>query len=97
MRVVLSQAGALFHARGAALSGAFVVFGTESVPGNQMAFGAEAAHIDTDLRHDHLGCEAADAGDGDQHFDGYAKGFDVAVDLLIDAGNGRIHIVELSR
>jgi len=45
-------------------------------------------HRDTDLRHDHLGREAADAGNGFQHFDGYAKGFDVAVDLLINAANG---------
>jgi hypothetical protein len=65
-----------------AFSSAFVVLGAESGPGNQIAFGGEPAHIDTDLRHDHLDREAADPGNGFKHFDGYAKGFDVAVDLL---------------
>ena len=41
-------------------------------------------------RHNHLGPEAADAGIGGRHFDGGEKGFDVAVDLLVDAGNGRV-------
>ena len=39
--------------------------------------------------------ERADAGNAAQHFDGDAKGFDVAVDLLIDAGDGRIHGIDL--
>ena len=86
---------ALLHTVGAALSSAFVVLGAESGPGYQIAFGGEPAHIDTDLRHDHLGREAADAGNGFQHFDGYAKGFDVAVDLLINAANGRIQSIQL--
>jgi hypothetical protein len=43
----------------------------------------------------HLGRKAADAGDGGEHFDGYAKRFDVAVDLLVDGGNGRIQRVEM--
>jgi uncharacterized protein with FMN-binding domain len=47
------------------------------------------------LRYDHLGREAANAGDGGQHFDGCAKGFYVAVDLLIDAGKGRIESIDL--
>jgi hypothetical protein len=91
----LEPGGTLFHARGAAFSSAFVVLGAESGPGNQIAFGGEPAHIDTDLRHDHLGREAADAGNGGQHFDGYAKGFDVAVDLFINAANGRIQSIQL--
>jgi hypothetical protein len=56
-----------------------------------MAFGLEAAHVDADLRDHHFGREASDAGDGGQHIAGYAKGFDVGVDLLIDAGDGRIY------
>jgi len=60
-----------------------------------MAFGLEAAHVDADLRHHDLGREAADARDGGEPFDGYAKGFDVAVDLLIDAGNGRVYSIEM--
>ena len=60
-----------------------------------MAFGAEAAHIDADLRHHYLSREAADSRDGGEHFDGYAKRFDVAVDLLIDAGNGDIQSIAL--
>ena len=55
----------------------------------------EAAHVDPNLGHDHLGREAADTGDGAQHFDGDTKGFDAAVDLLIDAGNGRIHRLQM--
>ena len=77
----LQPGRALFHALGTALSGTLVVFGAESGPGNQMAFGAEAAHIDADLRHHYLSREAADSRDGGEHFDGYAKRFDVAVDL----------------
>src|ERR1035438_2178493 len=46
---------ALFHPCGAALSGAFVVLGTEPGPGDQVALGWEAAHIDADLRYDHRG------------------------------------------
>jgi hypothetical protein len=55
-----------------------------------MAFGGETAHVDADLRHDHLGRKAAEAGNGAQHFDGFTKGFDVAVDLLVNASDGRI-------
>jgi hypothetical protein len=90
----LQPGRSLFHARGAAFS-SFVVFGAESSPGNQIAVGAKPTHIDTDFRHDHLGREAADAGNGGQHFDGYKKGFDVAFDLLIDAGDGRIQSIEM--
>ena len=60
-----------------------------------MAFGTEAAHIDTDLRHDHLGREAADTRNGGQHLDGCEEGSDVGVDLLVDAGDGRIQGIEL--
>ncbi len=59
-----------------------------------MTFGLEAAHVDVDLRHHHFRLQAADAGDGGQHFDGYAKGFNVSnvsAHLLIDRGDGRIH------
>src|SRR6202051_3140611 len=91
----LQPGRSLLHTRGAAFSSAFVVPGAESGPGNQIAFGGEPAHIGTDLRHDHLGREAADARNGFQHFDGYAKGFDVAVDLLINAANGRIQSIQL--
>ena len=46
-------------------------------------------------RNQHFGFQMTDAGNGGQHLDGYAKGFDVAVDLLIDEGKGRIHSVEM--
>jgi hypothetical protein len=46
-------------------------------------------------RHDHLGQEAAEAGNGAQHFDGYTKRFDVAVDLLIDASHGCVQSIDL--
>ena len=45
-RVVSSQGGRFFHARGAAFSSAFVVL--ESGPGDQIAFRCEPAPIDTD-------------------------------------------------
>ncbi len=60
-----------------------------------MAFGLEAAHVDADLRDHHLGRQRTDAGDGGQHFDGYAKGFDVGTHLLIDRGDGFIHSIEM--
>ena len=49
-----------------------------------MASGFKAAHVDADLGDDHLGRNAV------QHFAGDPKRFDVAVDLLIDAGDGRV-------
>ena len=60
-----------------------------------MAFGLEAAHVDADLRDDHFSRKRADAGHGGQHFAGYAKGFEVALDLLIDAENRRIHGIQM--
>lgn len=56
-----------------------------------LAFG----NFDADLRYDHRGRKAADTGNGAQHCDGCAKRFDVVVDLLIDAGNGRIKSIDL--
>jgi hypothetical protein len=37
----------------------------------------------------------AEAGNGAEHFDGYPKGFDVGVDLLIDAGKGCVQSINL--
>ena len=72
-----------------------VVFGAESGPADQMTFGLEAAHVDADFRDHHLGGEIADTGNGGEHFDGYTKGFEVAIDLLIDAVDGRIYSIEM--
>ena len=47
------------HARGAPLARAFVVSGAESSPGDQMARGLKAAHVDADLGDDHLGARAS--------------------------------------
>ena len=50
-----------------------------------MPRGLESAHVDADFRDDHFGRERTDPGDGAQHFNGDAKGFDVCAHLLIDA------------
>ena len=60
-----------------------------------MTGGFKAAHIDTDLGDDHLGGERADARNAVQHFEGDPKRFDVAVDLLIDASDGRVLGIDL--
>jgi hypothetical protein len=91
----LEPGRAFFYAVGAAFSGAFVVFGAESGPSDQLGFGGEAAPVDADLRYDHFSREAAEARNGAEHFDGYPKGFDVGVDLLIDAGKGCVQSINL--
>jgi hypothetical protein len=60
-----------------------------------MARSLKAAHVDADLGDDDRCRQAANAGDGAEHFDGYTKGFDVAVDLLVDRGDGRVEGVDL--
>jgi hypothetical protein len=49
----LEPGRAFFYAVGAAFSGAFVVFGAESGPSDQLGSGGEAAPVDADLRYDH--------------------------------------------
>src|SRR5258705_9969659 len=72
--------GALAHAGGSTLTGAFVVPGTQAGPRDQMALGREAVHVDADLGNDDLGAEIADAGDGAQDLDRGAKGLEMGVD-----------------
>src|SRR5271167_208664 len=44
----LEPGGAFSYAVGASFSGALVVFGAESGPGDQLGLGGEAAHVDAD-------------------------------------------------
>src|SRR5258705_8286923 len=87
--------GALAHAGGSTLAGAFVVPGTQAGPRDQMTFGREAVHVDADLGNDDLSAEIADAGDGAQDLDRGAKGLDMGVDLLIDLTDSGVDRIDM--
>ena len=60
-----------------------------------MPLGREAAHVVADLGEDHAGAKVANPWNGDQLGDRCAKGLDMRVDLLIDAGDGLVEGVDL--
>lgn len=73
---------------GASLACAFVVAGIEASPGNEMTGVFEAAHIDADLGDDHP-AESEMKSRRAFSISMATQRFDVAVDLLMDAGDGR--------
>jgi hypothetical protein len=85
----------LAQASGAALAGALVVARTDASPGDEVAVGREAAHVDADLGDDHLAGEGLDARDRAQLFDGGAKGLDIGLYLLVDLSDGGIEGIDL--
>lgn len=57
----------------------------------------EKAPVDADLRNHHFSFQAADDGDGSQHFHGYAKALELGAHLMIDSGDSRIHSLRMVR
>src|SRR3954465_14295488 len=88
---------ALAQPGGAALAGALVVAGTEPGPGDQVAGGREAAHVDADLGDDDLRGQVTDAGDRAQQPDRLTKRVEIAVHLLVDLGNGDLQGIDLTQ
>jgi hypothetical protein len=93
----LQPGRAFAHAGGPALAGALVVPGTEPGPGNEVAFGREPTHVETDLGGNDLGSELADARDRAQDLDRYAKGCDVGFNLVVDRGDGGVDRVNMPK
>src|SRR3954466_10464516 len=79
---------ALAQPGGAALAGALVIAGAEPGPGDQVARGREAAHVDADLGDDDLRGQVTEAGDGAQQPDRLTERVEIAVHLLVDLGDG---------
>src|SRR5215217_9767420 len=75
----LEPRGTFAQAGGAALAGAFVVARAATGPGEQMAGGGEAAHVEPDFREDDLPAQVTDAGDRAQLADGVAERAEVAL------------------
>src|SRR3954462_5909952 len=88
---------ALAQPGGAALAGALVVAGTEPGPGDQVAGGREAAHVDADLGDDDLRGQVTDAGDGAQQPDRLTERVEIAVHLLVDLGDGGLQGIDLTQ
>src|SRR3954466_7701776 len=85
------------QAGGAALAGALVVAGAEPSPGDQVAGGREAAHVDADLGDDDLRGQVTEAGDRAQQPDRLTKRVEIAVHLLVDLGNGDLQGIDLTQ
>src|SRR5215203_1840544 len=91
----LEPRGTFAQAGGAALAGAFVVARAATGPGEQMAGGGEAAHVEPDFREDDLPAQVTDAGDRAQLADGVAERAEVALHLGVDLGDGGVQSVDL--
>ncbi|MEU2339049.1 hypothetical protein ABZ608_36725 [Streptomyces sp. NPDC013172] len=59
-----------------------------------MSGGGEAAHVRTDLGDQDLGQGQADSGDGDQQLDPRTQGQQLSVDLLAQAGDPRVGLID---
>src|SRR3712207_6163544 len=80
----LQPGRALAQPRGAALARALVVARAQAGPGDQVAGGGEAAHVEADLGEDHLRGEVADPGVGAEQPDRVAERVEVALHLGVD-------------
>src|SRR4051812_15447400 len=88
---------ALAQPGGAALAGALVVARAEPSPGDQVAGGREAVHVDANLGDDDLRGQVTDAGDGAQQPDRLTERVEIAVHLLVDLGDGGRQGIDLTQ
>jgi hypothetical protein len=85
------------QSRAAALAGALIVARTQAGPGQQMARGGEARHVNADLGHDHMGAHLAQSRHGAQPFGGASKRFEPKTHLLLDRGDGLIQRIDMTQ
>ena len=95
IRVLFSQGAPFFICVERLLPALSSFLGQSPGPADQLAIRCEAIHVETDLGDNDLGGEATDTRDGDQQLDGFSKGFQVTLDLRIDAGDSRIQDIEM--